>query len=304
MRRLQPYFEVTPYITKDGSKIRELMHPAVHGNTAQSLAEATISAGKRTLLHRHHKAEEIYYVISGRGRMTLGDDLFPIKTGDTVCIPPGTPHRVEAIAPTPLRILCCCSPAYAHDDTELLETAPIVAAQPIPVMPVRGTEPSPTDTPAHEPYEGRNFRALRKWLGYSQARFWGVIHITQSGGSRYEAERRAPAQVRALVQLAYGPDEGAQALLTELRQGLPLDYKPDTKTLKAAVTGETARAQRKRIGMTQSAFWGRAMVTQSGGNSYEAGRDIPLYVRTLLHLVFGNDEQAKALLAELRQGAA
>jgi len=304
MRRIQPYFEVTPYITKDGSKIRELMHPAVHGNTAQSLAEATISAGKRTLLHRHHKAEEIYYVISGRGRMTLGDDLFPIKTGDTVCIPPGTPHCVEAVTPTPLRLLCCCSPAYAHDDTELLETAPIVAAQPIAVMHVRGTEPSPTYNPDHEPYDGQNFRVLRKSLDYSQAHFWDVVHVTQSGGSRYEAERHAPAQVRVLVQLAYGPAEGALTLLAELRQGLPQDYKPDVKTFKAAVTGETARALRKRIGMTQSAFWMRVMVTQSGGNSYEAGRGIPLYVQTLLQLVFETEKQAKALLAELRQRAA
>jgi len=304
MRRIQPYFEVTPYITKDGSKIRELMHPTVHGNAAQSLAEAMISAGKRTLLHRHHKTEEIYYVISGRGRMTLGDDLFPIKTGDTVCIPPGTPHRVEATAPTPLRLLCCCSPAYAHDDTELLEAAPFVAAQPFPVMPVRGSKPSPTDTTEHESHEGRSFRVLRQSLGYSQARFWDVIHISQSGGSRYEAGRQAPAQVRVLVQLAYGPDEGAQTLLAELRQGLPQDYKPDEKTLKATLTGETARALRKRIGMTQSSFWMCAMVTQSAGHQYEAGRDIPPYIQTLLQLVFGKDDQAKTLLAELRQRAA
>ncbi len=304
MRRLQPYNEVTPYITKDGSKIRELMHPAVHGNTAQSLAEATISAGKRTLLHRHHKTEEIYYVISGRGRMTLGDDLFPLKTGDTVCIPPGTPHRVEATAPTPLRLLCCCSPAYAHDDTELLEAAPFVAAPPIPAMPVRGSKPLPTDTTELEPHEGRYFRALRQWLDYSQARFWDVIGISQSGGSRYEAGRQAPAQVRVLVQLAYGPDEGAQTLLAELRRGPPQDYKPDQKTLKAAVNGETARALRKHIGMTQSAFWMCAMVTQSAGHQYEAGRDVPLHVQSLLQLVFGTNEQAKALLAELRQRAA
>ena len=30
--KLQPYAEVRPYITKDGSEIRELMHPTVHGN--------------------------------------------------------------------------------------------------------------------------------------------------------------------------------------------------------------------------------------------------------------------------------
>ncbi len=39
------YEKIEPYITKDGSIIRELMHPAVHGNSKQSLAEATVPAG-------------------------------------------------------------------------------------------------------------------------------------------------------------------------------------------------------------------------------------------------------------------
>ncbi|MGW8223534.1 MAG: cupin domain-containing protein, partial [Syntrophobacteria bacterium] len=36
------YNEIHPYVTKDGAIIRELMHPEVHGNSNQSLAEATI----------------------------------------------------------------------------------------------------------------------------------------------------------------------------------------------------------------------------------------------------------------------
>ena len=35
------------YKTLDGSLIRELMHPDVHGNWFQSLAEATIRPGHR-----------------------------------------------------------------------------------------------------------------------------------------------------------------------------------------------------------------------------------------------------------------
>ena len=42
--------EIPVYITKDGSEIRELMHPAVHGNRLQSLAEATVHPGQRTHL--------------------------------------------------------------------------------------------------------------------------------------------------------------------------------------------------------------------------------------------------------------
>lgn len=120
---LQPYTGVVPYPTKDGSEIRELMHPAIHGNAAQSLAEATLPPGTRTLLHRHHRSEELYHITAGEGRMTLGEETFPVRVGDTLCIPPGTPHCIEALGTTALRLLCCCAPAYSHGDTEVLETA-------------------------------------------------------------------------------------------------------------------------------------------------------------------------------------
>lgn len=119
---LQPYAAVSPYLTKDGSEIRELMHPNVHGNQAQSLAEATVPLGTRTHLHRHFKTEEIYHITEGSGLMTMGAEQFPVEPGDTVLIPPGTPHCIEALGAIPLRILCCCSPAYDHADTELLES--------------------------------------------------------------------------------------------------------------------------------------------------------------------------------------
>lgn len=115
------YAEITPYVTKDGSEIRELMHPAVHGSQRQSLAEAVVPAGARTLLHRHHETEELYHVTAGEGLLTLGDEVLKVSRGDTALIAPGTPHCIEALGDAPLHILCCCSPAYRHEDTQLLE---------------------------------------------------------------------------------------------------------------------------------------------------------------------------------------
>ena len=112
--------EITPYLTKDGSEIRELLHPAHHQVTKQSLAEAMVPAGATTHLHRHRQSEEIYHVTAGTGIMTLGDEYLPIGPGDSICIPPGTPHRVHNCGKGDLVILCCCSPAYSHEDTELL----------------------------------------------------------------------------------------------------------------------------------------------------------------------------------------
>lgn len=115
------YKKIEPYTTKDGSIIRELMHPAFHGNFKQSLAEATVPVGGVTLLHRHMETEEIYHIMEGSGIMTLGEEKFEVRLGDSVCIPPGKAHRVKNTEQVSLKILCCCSPAYAHEDTELLE---------------------------------------------------------------------------------------------------------------------------------------------------------------------------------------
>lgn len=114
------YSAITPFITKDGSQIRELMHPAQHGNQTQSFAEAIVEPGAQTQLHRHHASEEIYHITQGSGRMTLGTTLLNVVAGDTICIAPGTPHGIACTSDIPLKILCACAPAYAHDDTEII----------------------------------------------------------------------------------------------------------------------------------------------------------------------------------------
>lgn len=52
--------------------------------------------------------------------MAPGAERFAVRAGDTVRIPPGTPHCIENTALAPLQILRACSPAYSHDDTGLL----------------------------------------------------------------------------------------------------------------------------------------------------------------------------------------
>jgi mannose-6-phosphate isomerase-like protein (cupin superfamily) len=115
------YADLPRYVTKDGSTIRELMHPGVHDNRNQSLAEAIIAPRTRTVMHRHRASEELYHITQGAGRMTLGEETLDVVPGDTVVIPPGTPHCIENTGAVDLKILCCCAPAYSHADTELLE---------------------------------------------------------------------------------------------------------------------------------------------------------------------------------------
>jgi mannose-6-phosphate isomerase-like protein (cupin superfamily) len=111
------------FITADGSAIRELAGIPAGNARNQSLAEATVPPGGETAEHFHRRAEEIYAFTAGAGRMRLGSEEADVRAGDTVVISPGVPHKLWNPGPEPLVLLCCCAPAYSHEDTVLLEEA-------------------------------------------------------------------------------------------------------------------------------------------------------------------------------------
>ncbi len=113
--------EVEAFTTADGSEIRELL---AHRNSSihkQSLAEARLKPGQKTTPHYHPQTEEIYYILSGKGRMDLADEQRDVGIGDAIAIPPGVTHQIANTGQEMLVFLCCCAPGYEHEDTVLLE---------------------------------------------------------------------------------------------------------------------------------------------------------------------------------------
>ena len=86
-----------PFITKDGSEIRELL---AHRNSAirhQSLAEARLPAGAATQEHYHAKTEEIYFITAGAGRLRIEDETRDVQAGDAIAIPPGKKPKLYCL---------------------------------------------------------------------------------------------------------------------------------------------------------------------------------------------------------------
>ena len=113
--------EAQPFTTKDGSEIRELLAYRNSAIRNQSLAEATLPVGGATQAHYHPKAEEIYYILSGRGRMVIESESRDVKALDAIAIPPGARHRLTNTGEEPLVLLCCCAPAYEDADTVMVD---------------------------------------------------------------------------------------------------------------------------------------------------------------------------------------
>ena len=103
--------DATPFVTKDGSMIREYFHTGL-----QSLAEASLDAGAATHRHYHARSEEIYLILEGGGELEVDGERRRVVPGDAVLIPSQAWHELTA-GEDGVRILCCCVPPYADDDT-------------------------------------------------------------------------------------------------------------------------------------------------------------------------------------------
>ena len=113
--------EARPFTTLDGSTIREVAGRVSLPARNQSLAEATVPVGGDTQAHYHRTSEELYLFTLGMGRLRIGDETREVRAGDCAVIPPGAEHKLWNTGGEPLVLLCCCSPAYTHDDTVITE---------------------------------------------------------------------------------------------------------------------------------------------------------------------------------------
>ncbi len=61
------------------------------------LSSTRLYREQQTRGHRHVGQEEVYFFVSGHGKMIVGDEdsePFPVQAGDVVLIPDGAFHRV------------------------------------------------------------------------------------------------------------------------------------------------------------------------------------------------------------------
>ena len=69
--------------------------------------------------HYHKECAEYYYILEGRGKMELGDDVVDLEPGVTILIEPLTPHRAYGDITT----LVIGIPAWHPEDEYFVDRA-------------------------------------------------------------------------------------------------------------------------------------------------------------------------------------
>jgi len=82
-----------------------------------ALRKFTMGAGGGMPLHTN-RVEHEQYVLTGRARITIGDDVHDVAAGHTLYIPAGVPHSYAVVA-APFEFLCVVP--NAEDRIEILE---------------------------------------------------------------------------------------------------------------------------------------------------------------------------------------
>ncbi len=97
----------------DDTALRELFNPLIDALPISfSLAHASLPVGAASARHHLEGSMEIYYILSGEGRMHIDEDSRPVATGDTVVIPAGSIQWLENTGDSELCLLAMVEPAW------------------------------------------------------------------------------------------------------------------------------------------------------------------------------------------------
>jgi quercetin dioxygenase-like cupin family protein len=107
----------TPYSPRnhEGTVNRRLIGTENVGAKQLEVVLGTVQKGGGALKHAHPGIEQVCYVLGGRARVEIGDDVAgEAGPGDTVFFPPGVPHVFTTISDEPVKVLVIYAPPYAE----------------------------------------------------------------------------------------------------------------------------------------------------------------------------------------------
>ena len=65
--------------------------------------------------HKHIKMEEVYFIVKGKAKLKVGDEVFTIKAGDVFSIPKDKYHNIQDVEET-IELVVVTNPKFDPND--------------------------------------------------------------------------------------------------------------------------------------------------------------------------------------------
>ena len=92
-----------------------MIDPGLSGPTDLCVLTQSLAPGSVVPTHHHVTAEQVLFVVSGSGQISLDGSLLEAQTGTTVHIPKGVPHEIVNTGDEALTLLEITSPPGFQD---------------------------------------------------------------------------------------------------------------------------------------------------------------------------------------------
>ena len=97
----------------------EMINAETSGSSKISFAKLIIEPGERSRRHFHKETEEIYYILSGQGRVEIGNETFDIGPGHAIFLPINVSHQIFNTGDRKLVFVCADAPVF--DPVDVIE---------------------------------------------------------------------------------------------------------------------------------------------------------------------------------------
>lgn len=84
-----------------------------------SVIQERVPPGKAETLHRHHRADQFFYVLAGVATLVLAGEAITLTPGQGLHVPAGVPHQFTNVSAETVEFLVISSPP-SHGDRENL----------------------------------------------------------------------------------------------------------------------------------------------------------------------------------------
>ena len=98
--------------------IRHLVTSENPGSRYIWLGTSSVDPGYSSNAHAHEDQEEVFYCISGRGRIRVDAEEAVLEPGIVVYVPPKSTHQLINTGDAVLKVVCAVSPPFVREKYE------------------------------------------------------------------------------------------------------------------------------------------------------------------------------------------
>ena len=89
----------------------------IYGGKFSDLAVMSLTRGAELGEESHKNTDEILFVVTGKGEITLNGKRQRVRRHDAIFIASGEGHNLKNVGRKDLKLLCVCSPPSSHSST-------------------------------------------------------------------------------------------------------------------------------------------------------------------------------------------